>query len=1765
VFLVTAVVPEIYMQEFWATAMVHQHSIRFKMDTRKHIVDLEAFKEMLHISPRVPGPSFVELPFEEEILEFLRFLGHSAQIKTLTDASARKKKGGSASSTTPPTPIAAPTPTTTVVAAPRLSAAAKGTTTIKVLLPYAAIMSNTLGLSTSISDIISSKSRTMATTIKQQVALDEALVPSAQREMFHITPRVSGQSFAELPFEEEIVEFLRFFGHSAQIKTLIDVNINKLYQPWRSFAAVINKCLTGKSSGIDSLRDDILFSTMKVVSRHQNTQQYGAILPIELTTKDIRNTKACKEYYACATEEVAPKPKASARRKRGGSASSTTPPTPIATTTPITTIVAAPRLSAAAKGKQPTKATKSGEGDDEEDESDEESEEEETREHKEESLIQFLELLKMGRGLQVSQDIDDSHVTLTPVHSDGQQESSSTSSFVTSLLNLIIDPGMESIFMTGSSFVTHIPSPKSTMTPSIMTITTTASQPPTPPTPIPSDILQTLLTFASVFHFEDRVKSLEVNFLEFMCTNQSPESVSNISDEQRNLYKALVKAYDADKTILDSYGESAILKRRRKDDDDQEGPSAGSDRGSKRRREGGEHTSASTPSEPATTSAGRSTTGTQSRQMSATAQGNAQSWISALAKQTDARSSFNELLDTPIDFSNFIMNWLGPLPLIPDNRGRRVIPFEHFINNDLEYLQGGSSSRKYIKSVAKTKAAAYGHIKWIKDLVPRTMWIQEPINYDKHALWGVSHWGRKRQQFYGFAVNRESALDVYSKRRIIAVTDLKLVEWHNYKHLDWISVRRDDDKIYKFKEGDFKRLRLQDIEDMLLLLVQGKLSNLTVEDRFTFNVSLRMFTRSIVIQRRVEDLQLGVKSYQKRLNLTKPDTYRSDLNRREAYTAYSNPRGFIYQNRDKKNRLMRIDELHKFSDGTLNDVRNALDDRLKGIRMQKGDKDRAAAMIQAIDKMLKTRRIMRSLERKVSLMLEILSRRFFLKLNLSDHRSILMDLQGTLKGKWRYLIPAKPPIHNHAILSGADNRPPMLEKNMYDSWRSRMELYMLNRQHGRMILESVKHGPLLWPTITVEGVTRLKKYSELSAAEAIQADCDVKATNIILQALPSEIYALVMEGVTRLKKYSELSAAEAIQADCDVKATNIILQALPSEIYALVSTHKVAKDLWERIQMLMQGTSLTKQERECKLYDAFDKFAYQKGETLLNTKFLNTLPPEWSKFVTDVKLVRDLHTTNVDQLHAYLGQHEYHDNEVRLMHERNLNPLALISQHQLHRSTYQHHQQSYHQPQFQQQASTYQASPYATSYHTPQFVSQGPSSSTHSISYPMTDTSSLVNHNAYMASSSASQIDYAPMVQQSSEYSPPEAGLVGRQNFVSAGSSRSFTSGSGGAPGKQRVIVCYNCKGEGHMSKQCIKPKRKQDAEWFKDKVLLVQAQANGQILQEEELEFLADPETTESSSNQTRHIKEPIWYLDSRCSRSMTGVKSYLHKYVEKPGHKVVCGDNSSCITEGYGSINRRASESINWLWHKRLSHFNFKNISKLSKQNKVLGLPSLVYSKDKPCTSCEKGKHHRASFKTKQNFSIKKCLHLLHMDLFGPVSPMYINHEKYTLVIVDEYSRTDNRTEFRNHKLESFYDKKGISQNFSSRYTPEQNGVAEKKNRTLIEAARKVYQMDVKSAFLNGKLKEEVYVKQPTGFESSEFPDYVYKLDKALYGIKQAPKAWPVDEQKALKSRFKGLCPFKTKNLMRNSLSGRFSGSSVDGKGSKATTVLQNSLRKF
>ncbi|GJS02203.1 hypothetical protein Tco_0318711 [Tanacetum coccineum] len=247
------------------------------------------------------------------------------------------------------------------------------------------------------------------------------------------------------------------------------------------------------------------------------------------------------------------------------------------------------------------------------------------------------------------------------------------------------------------------------------------------------------------------------------------------------------------------------------------------------------------------------------------AHGLVQPWISSLAQMEGPHESFNELMEAPLDFSAFVMNRLKVDTLTP-----KLLTGPTF-----ELMKGSC-----------------------KSLVELEYFLEEVYKATTDQL----DWNNPEGQQYPHDLRKPLPLIPSSR---------------GHQHLDWITVRRDDDKLYTFKEGDFNRLRIQDIEDMLLLLVQGKLTNLTVEERLAFNVSLRM----------------------------------------EAYTAYSNPRGFIYQNKDKKNKLMRINGLHKFCDGTLNDVRTALNDRLKGIRMKylpqtiwrQSDRDKARAMIQAID------------------------------------------------------------------------------------------------------------------------------------------------------------------------------------------------------------------------------------------------------------------------------------------------------------------------------------------------------------------------------------------------------------------------------------------------------------------------------------------------------------------------------------------------------------------------------------------------------------------------------------------------------------------------------------------------------------------------------------------------------------------------------------------------------------------------------------------------
>ncbi|GJW67595.1 retrovirus-related pol polyprotein from transposon TNT 1-94 [Tanacetum coccineum] len=358
------------------------------------------------------------------------------------------------------------------------------------------------------------------------------------------------------------------------------------------------------------------------------------------------------------------------------------------------------------------------------------------------------------------------------------------------------------------------------------------------------------------------------------------------------------------------------------------------------------------------------------------------------------------------------------------------------------------------------------------------------------------------------------------------------------------------------------------------------------------------------------------------------------------------------------------------------------------------------------------------------------------------------------------------------------------------------------------------------------------------------------------------------------KKYAELSAAEKIQADCDMKVTNIILQGLPTDIYSLVNHHRVAKDLWERVQLLMQGTSLTKQERECKLYDAFDKFTHIKGDSLhkyylrftqlindmniynmkmeqfqVNTKFLNSLPPKWSKFVTDVKLVKDLHTTNFDQLHAYLEQHELHANESSYNNPQ-LQQQFPPSQYGSIHST-QHYSSTYpSQPQFNH-SSVPPSYPYQSQMnHQTSFVLQISYQSPQVTTQPMTESPLVDSGFAVPVFSLRDDLiaclnkamDFLTAVASSRVTVQQVQGRQG-QSYSGTGYKSNATSSRGNnASGQARVVKCYNCQGEGHMARQCTQPKRLRNAAWYKDKAMLVEAHEDGIILDEEQLTFLADP-----------------------------------------------------------------------------------------------------------------------------------------------------------------------------------------------------------------------------------------------------------------------------------------------------------------------------------
>ncbi|GJW20997.1 retrovirus-related pol polyprotein from transposon TNT 1-94, partial [Tanacetum coccineum] len=296
-------------------------------------------------------------------------------------------------------------------------------------------------------------------------------------------------------------------------------------------------------------------------------------------------------------------------------------------------------------------------------------------------------------------------------------------------------------------------------------------------------------------------------------------------------------------------------------------------------------------------------------------------------------------------------------------------------------------------------------------------------------------------------------------------------------------------------------------------------------------------------------------------------------------------------------------------------------------------------------------------------------------------------------------------------------------------------------------------------------------------------------------------------------------------------------QSLDDGVAASFQRSRIHKPHAHTQAFKVNRTVITKQERECKLYDEFDKFTYKKGESLheyylrftlllndmniykmpleqfqVNTKFLNTLPDEWSKFVTDVKFVKDLHTTNVDQLHAYLQQHERHANEVRLMHARNSNPLALVASHQLTQPAYQSHLHTH-----PKSLSQLHISPYQTSHLVVPVFQKGD------------DPINVINHMmSFLTAVVTSRYPTTKTTAKDSSKTPSPSYHLRLKSYCANLFRRDILL----MPAEQQLKYTHSM----------TKPKRKRDYHVFNDKVLPFKLSKCQALTEEENSAFLADP-----------------------------------------------------------------------------------------------------------------------------------------------------------------------------------------------------------------------------------------------------------------------------------------------------------------------------------
>ncbi|GJQ96679.1 hypothetical protein Tco_0007818, partial [Tanacetum coccineum] len=375
--------------------------------------------------------------------------------------------------------------------------------------------------------------------------------------------------------------------------------------------------------------------------------------------------------------------------------------------------------------------------------------------------------------------------------------------------------------------------------------------------------------------------------------------------------------------------------------------------------------------------------------------------------------------------------------------------------------------------------------------------------------------------------------------------------------------------------------------------------------------------------------------------------------------------------------------------------------------------------------------------------------------------------------------------------AGFDTPPSMLDRTNFASRQQRIRLYCRGKENGVNILKSIDEGPFQMVT-----------FRETLA----------KGTECALHLGPE-----------RPRVYSDLLPEDKERYNADIWATNILLQGLPKDIYSLINHYTDAKDIWDNVKMLLEGSELTKEDHESQLYDDFEHFRQHKGETIhdyyvrfaklindmhnikmtmsimqLNSKFVNNMLPEWGRFVTAVKLNRGLRDPNYDQLYAYLKQHEAHANENKMMLERftksNVDPLALMS----NVSHQQYNSQSFTNP--------------PSTYVPPHFADNTQLDSGLSPSENLIDN--LTNTLALLTQSYKT---YLPQINNQLRTSSNlrnqatvQDGRVvvqnvqGRQNRGQGNNARGAgASGYGGAqnrvgnanPGQARQVKCYNCNG----------------------------------------------------------------------------------------------------------------------------------------------------------------------------------------------------------------------------------------------------------------------------------------------------------------------------------------------------------------------------------